>query len=95
MENALLKKFHTELRKHYAREARYRVIEHYRGSYPVKAMCTFFGISRAAYYAWRKRIDQPDPDAERKQLVLEAYDASKKTLWLPADCPVAARRSAR
>ena len=45
----------------------------------MNGMCTFFGISRAAYYAWRKRIDRPDPDAERKQLILEVYDASKKT----------------
>ena len=63
MENALLKKFHYRVAQSYAREAQYRVIEHYRGSYPVNAMCGFFGISRAAYYAWRKRIDQPDPDA--------------------------------
>jgi putative transposase len=55
----------------------------------VNAMCDFFGISRAAYYAWHTRIDQPDPDAARKQLVLEAYAASKKrygyrriVLWL-------------
>jgi putative transposase len=55
----------------------------------VNGMCTFFGISRAAYYAWRKCINRPDPDAERKQLVLEAYIASKKrygyrriVLWL-------------
>ncbi len=45
----------------------------------MKEMCRFFGISRAAYYAWCKRIDQPDPDAERKQLILQAYDASRKT----------------
>ena len=55
----------------------------------MREMCSFFGISRAAYYAWRKRMDQPDPDAERMQQVLEAYEASKKTygyrridLWL-------------
>ena len=55
----------------------------------MNGMCTFFGISRAAYYAWRQRIEQPDPDAERKRLVLEAYAASKKrygyrriVLWL-------------
>ena len=45
----------------------------------MKEMCDFFGISRAAYYAWRHRIDQPDPDFERKQLVLEAYEQSRKT----------------
>jgi len=55
----------------------------------VNAMCAFFEISRAAYYAWRKRIDQPDPDAEREKHIQEAYDASQKTygyrrisLWL-------------
>jgi putative transposase len=42
-------------------------------------MCVFFGISRAAYYAWRKRLDRPDPDAERKKQIQEAYELSKKT----------------
>jgi putative transposase len=42
-------------------------------------MCTFFGVSRAAYYVWVKRIDQPDPDAERMALVQQAYDASHQT----------------
>ena len=52
-------------------------------------MCSFFGISRAAFYAWHKRKGQPDPDEERKRLILEAYAASKRTygyrrigLWL-------------
>jgi transposase InsO family protein len=55
----------------------------------VSGIWVFYGISRAAYYAWRKRIDQPDPDEERLKLDQEAYDASKKTfgyrrieLWL-------------
>lgn len=42
-------------------------------------MCSFFGISRAAYYTWVKRQDQPDPDIGRMKLVEEAYLASKKT----------------
>ena len=45
----------------------------------MNGMCAFFGISRAAYYAWRKRMDQPERDAERQKLVLEAYEASKRT----------------
>lgn len=45
----------------------------------MSGMCTFFGISRAAYYAWRKRMDRPDPQAERKKYIQEAYDGSKKT----------------
>ena len=42
-------------------------------------MCAFFGVSRAAYYTWVKRTNQPDPDAERMALVQEAYDASYQT----------------
>jgi len=45
----------------------------------VSEMCAFFEISRAAYYAWRTRMDRPDPDKERKEQILEAYDASKQT----------------
>ena len=55
----------------------------------MKGMCAFFGISRAAYYSWRKRMDRPGRDEERLKLVSEAYEASKRTygyrrieLWL-------------
>ena len=41
--------------------------------------CDFFGVSRSVYYDWVKRMDQPDPDQERLQLVLEAYEKSRKT----------------
>lgn len=42
-------------------------------------MCQFFRISRAAYYAWQKQLDQPDPNQFRKELIQEAYQASKHT----------------
>jgi len=52
-------------------------------------MCEFFGVSRAAYYAWVKQVEQPDPDAERKQWIQEAYEKSHKiygyrriSLWI-------------
>jgi putative transposase len=45
----------------------------------VKAMCAFFSISRAAYYAWVKRIEDPNPDTGRKELVQKAYQASHRT----------------
>ena len=41
-------------------------------------MCEFFGVSRAGYYAWRKRMEREDPDAERMQAVQAVYDASHK-----------------
>ena len=37
------------------------------------------GLSRSAYYAWMKRMDRPDPDQDRMQLVSEAYERSRKT----------------
>jgi transposase InsO family protein len=52
-------------------------------------MCRFFGLSRAAFYAWQKGKAQPDPDLPRMRLVLQAYHASRRTygyrrirLWL-------------
>lgn len=50
-----------------------------RAKYPVTALCAFFGISRAAYYAWVMRMAQPDPDEPRLQLVQEAYSTSHRT----------------
>jgi transposase InsO family protein len=42
-------------------------------------MCKFFGVSRAAYYAWVTRLVRPDRDQERKQLIQEAYEQSRRT----------------
>lgn len=42
-------------------------------------MCHFLGVSRAAYYAWVKRMDNPDRAAGRKQAILEAYEKSRRT----------------
>lgn len=45
----------------------------------MKAMCEFFGVSRAAYYKWVKRLEEPDPDVERMEAVQAVYEASHKT----------------
>jgi putative transposase len=42
-------------------------------------MCKFFSISRAAYYAWIERSSKPDKDVERMELVMEAWEKSRKT----------------
>ena len=42
-------------------------------------MCEFFGVSRAGYYAWRKRIQREDRDAGRMQAVQAVYADSHKT----------------
>jgi putative transposase len=45
----------------------------------MKAMCAFLGVSRAAYYAWRKKLAEPDMDAPGLELVQQAYRASHQT----------------
>jgi len=42
-------------------------------------MCSYFRVSRAAYYAWLKRKEHPDPDLPHMQQVLAAYLASHRT----------------
>ena len=42
-------------------------------------MCKFFGVSRAGYYAWVQRLEQPDREAAHKQLIQEAYEKSHQT----------------
>ena len=41
-------------------------------------MCAFFGVSRAAYYVWVKKLEEPDPDQERLDQVRAVYEASHK-----------------
>jgi transposase InsO family protein len=41
-------------------------------------MCEFFAVSRAAYYAWVKKLEGSDPDQERMEQVQAAYAASHK-----------------
>lgn len=45
----------------------------------MKAMCEFFGVSRAAYYAWVRKLAEADPDQERMEQVQTVYEASHKT----------------
>jgi transposase InsO family protein len=42
-------------------------------------MCEFFAVSRAAYYAWVKKLEEPDPDQERLKQVQAAYETSHRT----------------
>jgi len=45
----------------------------------VNAMCEFFDVSRAAYYEWVKKLEEPDPDQERLKQVQTAYETSHRT----------------
>ena len=55
----------------------------------MKAMCACLGVSRAAYYKWLKKLEKPDADALRLELVQQAYHASHQiygyrriSLWI-------------
>ena len=41
-------------------------------------MCEFFGVSRAAYYAWVNTLEEVDPDQERMDQVQAVYEATHK-----------------
>jgi transposase InsO family protein len=73
------KKTSVRIAKGYAREARYRTIYHYQEEFKVTRMCDFLKISRAGYYAWRKRFSRPDRDLDRMKMIEKAYLASHRT----------------
>ena len=76
LENALLKKIPYRIAESATRAAQYRTIYHHKEEYAVKAMCEFFGVSRAAYYAWEGRLGEIDPDKERMEHIQAVYEAS-------------------
>ena len=45
----------------------------------MKTMCAFLQVSRAAYYVWLGKLDQPDADTPRLELVQQAYRTSHQT----------------
>ena len=55
------------------------MIYHHKEEYEVKAMCEFFGVSRAAYYAWEGKLGETDPDQERMAKIQAVYEASHKS----------------
>ena len=42
-------------------------------------MCEFLAVSRAAYYAWVKKLEEPDPDQAYLEQVQAAYGTSYRT----------------
>lgn len=58
---------------------KYRVIERFRGKYPIEAMCRMFEVSRSGYYAWRKRQDKPARDQWLVDLIFDCQRHCKQT----------------
>lgn len=58
---------------------KYRVIERFRGKYPIAAMCRLFEVSRSGYYAWRKRQDKPPKDQWLVDWIIDCQQRCKQT----------------
>ena len=54
---------------------KYTVIQSYKGTYPVKAMCEFLGVSESGYYAWLKResSERMYQDAILKEMIVSTW----------------------
>lgn len=57
---------------------KYRVIERFRGKYPIGLMCRMFEVSRSGYYAWRKRQGKPAKDQWLVDLIIDCQQRSKQ-----------------
>ena len=58
---------------------KYRVIEHFRGKYPIGSMYRLFEVSRSGCYAWRKRQGKPEKDQWLVDLIIDCQQRSKQT----------------
>lgn len=60
---------------------RYRFIDAQRGRYPVALLCDTLGVSRAGYYAWRKRplSSRAMANNELQRAIKSAYEAGRGT----------------
>ena len=60
-------------------KVKYHIIHRHRDEYPVSVMCKFFEVSRSGYYAFVKRIGQPDHDTELAEQIRECQKVVDKT----------------
>ena len=60
-------------------KVKYRIIYRHRDEYPVSVMCKFFEVSRSGYYAFVKRLGQPEHDTELAEQIRACQKATDKT----------------
>ena len=58
---------------------KYHIIYRHRDEYPVSVMCKFFEVSRSGYYAFVKRLGQPEHDTELAEQIKECQKVTDKT----------------
>ena len=66
---------------------KFRVIQGCRGEFPIDLLCSVFGVSKAGFYAWKRRQREPSEKTTRRQRLCKAIEAihlgSKKNLGSP------------
>jgi transposase InsO family protein len=64
---------------------KFALIDAEKAHYPVAAMCAWLRVSRAGFYAWRKRPESPHAVEDRRLRVLvrESHERSKKRYGSP------------
>ena len=60
-------------------KVKYHIIYRHRDQYPVSVMCKFFEVSRSGYYAFVKRIEQPEHDEELAEHIRACQKTTDKT----------------
>ena len=58
---------------------KYRVIERFRGIYPIEAMCEVFEVSRSGYYAWRRAQKKMPRDQWLIDLIVQCQQQCNQT----------------
>lgn len=69
-------------------EIKFIAIDRYKDKYPIHAMCSFFGVSRSGYYAYKSRKPKPKDEA-LIQMIRKCHEETDRTygyrrvgLWL-------------
>ena len=60
-------------------KVKYAVIYRHREEYPVSVMCKFFEVSRSGYYAYVKRLGEPEHDADLAKEIEQCQSRTDKT----------------
>jgi transposase InsO family protein len=58
---------------------KYAAIYRHREKYPIRVMCTFFGVSKSGYYDFTKRMDKPDRDEGLAEVITQCQSLCRKT----------------
>lgn len=67
---------------------KYRVIERFRGIYPIEAMCEVFEVSRSGYYAWRRAQKKMPRDQWLIDLIVQCQQQCNQTYGIRRGSPL-------